>query len=500
MAAAGCIGMQNRGCIATIKHFLANSKEEGRKNGESADMSERSLQELYLYNWKPAIVHANAMAVMGAYNEVNDVQACMYKYSMSDVLRDTWGFKGIGMSDWDALLQIPGGFAECIKWGVDLEMPTGKVYTLNALGGQPDSIINMHVHRILYARATLGHLKEGWNATAYARNTAEHRAAARAGGTAGIVLAKNIGNILPLPTTGKKIFIFDNNFANDCRRGPSGSAEVHVQTCISPKTGITEFMNTLGTGRSTLVTDMNSADYIIVFVGVTGEGEGGDRGSLSVSADNDVATALAVKTAKTIVVFTGGSAAQAGNWSKADAVLIAFYPSQEQGYCLADILFGVVNPSGKLAVTFPQDASQLPNWNLSNLHLIYPSSDTAHGYFRVNKKKQTPLFNFGHGLSYTTFEYSNLQMYPLQISAGDRVHVQVTVKNTGTIAGSEVAELYLSMSKSTPALPVREQDLRGADYSGKGTWQVLTGTYGVRVGTSSQVDMQPTASSSFTVQ
>jgi beta-glucosidase len=171
----------------------------------------------------------------------------------------------------------------------------------------------------------------------------------------------------------------------------------------------------------------------------------------------------------------------------------------------------------------------LPNWTLSNNILNYPASDVAHGYFRVNKNNQTPLFAFGHGLSYTTFAYSNLQVYPATIAAGDRVHVSLTVSNTGAVAGKEVVELYLSMPTGG-ALPVRVQDLRGftkvslapgantqvnftltqeemqvfnpngADYNGSGTWQVLTGTYGVRVGTSSQRDLQPTVSGSFVVQ
>jgi len=176
------------------------------------------------------------------------------------------------------------------------------------------------------------------------------------------------------------------------------------------------------------------------------------------------------------------------------------------------------------------DATQLPNFNLVGADLNYPAADTAHGYFRVNKMKVAPLFNFGHGLSYTTFTYSNLQIFPAQIYPGDRVRVRVTVTNSGAQwTGQEVVELYLSMPATNPALPVRVQDLRGfkkvslapgvnttvefiltpeemqifnpmgADYNGTGTWQVLSGTYGVRVGTSSQVDLQPTLSSSFTV-
>ncbi|HUI92052.1 MAG TPA: glycoside hydrolase family 3 C-terminal domain-containing protein [Chitinivibrionales bacterium] len=551
MAGEDCMGLQSKGVAATIKHYACNNKENNRGT-LSANMSERSLREIYLMNWKPCIVRGNdgCWGIMGAYNQVNHLVAnqgyCnQNKYLMTDVLRNEWGYKFMVMTDWGANMD----FTQAIRYGTDIDMPNPDTYNLGSVSGQPDSLVNMHARRIIYEHEMVGDLVAGYNATAFTSTFkgTTHRAVARQVGTAAIVLAKNDGNILPIPKTGKTIALTGPaSMLSTCRTGPGGSSSVNPAFRVDPKTGITQLLGGTGgyptiPGASTITTDLNAADYILVFVGVTGETEGADRPNLAVQpGDGDAAvqTALAATngTTKTIVVFTGGSAASAGYWSTAPAIVFAFYPGQEQGYCIADVLFGNYNPSGKLPVTFPVDATQLPNFNLvNNIELNYPASDTAHGYFRMDKNKWTPLFHFGHGLSYTTFEYSNLQVFPTTISAGDRVHVRVTVKNTGDVAGKETAELYLSMPAAA-GLPVHVQDLRGfqkvpldptqtlasgasqtvdfilapedmrvfnpngADYNGTGTWQINPGTYGVRVGTSSQVDLQPTMSGSFTVQ
>jgi beta-glucosidase len=548
MAASDAFGLQTKGVASTVKHFACNNKENSRTT-LSANMSERSLQEIYLYNWKPSVVHGSdgCWGIMGAYNQVNHLvplqgYACQNKYLQTDVLRNEWGYKYLTMTDWGANMD----FVQAITYGVDIDMPNPDTYNPGTVAQMADSTINQHVRRILYTHEKIGDLASGYSASMYMSTFKgpDHRTVAKQVGTAGIILGKNTGNVLPLPKSGRKIAL-TGPFASVCRTGPGGSSAVNPAFRIDPKTGISQLLMGTGpyaglkpAGASTIVTDITTADYIIVFVGVTGEQESADRPYLAVQptdGETDVANALKVTTAKTIVVYTGGSAATSGNWSNADAIVFAFYPGQEQGYCIADVLFGNANPSGKLPVTFPSDASQLPNFSLSsNIELNYPSSDTAHGYFRMDKCKYTPLFHFGHGLSYTTFGYSNLKIYPDSIKAGDRVHVRLTVTNAGAVAGKETAELYLSMP-SGAGLPVRVQDLRGfqkvpldptktldplgsatvdftlspedmqvfnpngADYNGSGSWQILPGTYGVRVGTSSQTDLQPTVSGSFTV-
>jgi beta-glucosidase len=531
MAAADVRGIQTRGCMATIKHYAANLIEYAR--GEmSSNMSERSLRELELYNWKQPVVAGNTWGIMGSYNKINHSWASSNKYLMTTILRDEWWYPSIVMTDWGAAFD---NFDNGIKWGLDLDMPIPDTYVPASVAAQPDSILDMHAARFVYAHQRLGDLAPGYNRFAYGSllTGPEHRAVAREAGSAGIVLAKNDKHLLPLPRTGAKIAV-TGPFANHFRSGPGGSSSVTPKDSSTPLQGISELLKNSGAGASTIVADINDADYVVVFVGVTGETEGGDRPSLPVrpeEGENDAQAALAAKPNSTIVVFTGGSAASAGAWSNAPAVLIALYPGQEQGYCIADVLFGNVNPSGKLPSTFPKDSSQLPPFTLSPSNdLNLPSADSAHGYFRVNKLGQEPLFAFGHGLSYTSFSYANLKIFPDKIVPGDRVRIQATVTNTGTVAGKEVAQLYLSMPQNA-GIPVRVQDLRGfakislnpgesklvsfeltdeemqvwdlnggADYSGAGSWKVLPGVYGVRVGTSSQHDLQPTVSGSFTVQ
>ncbi len=549
MAASDAFGMQAKGVAATVKHFACNNKEDNRQT-LSANMSERALRELYLYNWKPSVVKGadGCWGLMGAYNQVNHLLpnqgwACQNKVIETDVLRNEWGYKYLSMTDWTASMD----FIPAFNYGVDIDMPNPDTYDPGNVSLQVDSLINRHARRIIYTHEKIGDLAAGYNPVAYGDQFkgAAHQAVSQQVGTAGIILGKNTGNLLPLPASGKKIAL-TGPFANTCRTGPGGSSAVTPDVCVSPQTAIKNLLMGLGpyagkkpANASTVVTDITTADYIIVFVGPTHEQEGSDRPTLALQAsegETDVAAALAVTTAKTVVVYTGGSAATPGNWSNAGAIVFAFYPGQEQGYCIADVLFGNVNPSGKLPVTFPNAATQLPNFGLiNNVELNYPSSDTAHGYFRMDKNKWTPLFHFGHGLSYTTFGYSPLQIFPDTIKAGDRVHVRLTVTNAGALAGKETAELYLSMPTGA-GLPVRVQDLRGfqkvpldptktldpnggattvdftlspedmqvfnpngADYNGGGSWQILPGTYGVRVGTSSQTDLQPTASGTFTV-
>jgi beta-glucosidase len=539
MMAADALGLQSRGVIATIKHYACNNKEQNRTT-MSAAMSERSMREIYLYNWQPSVMRSQCWGVMSAYNRLSTPSisyAGSNRYIQSTVMREEWAYKFLVMTDWGGNFD---NYSSGLSWGSDIDMPSPDVYTVSNVTSMSDSIVSVHARRIILAHEMLGDMVAGYNRTAYASSllSAAHTKVVRDNGAAGIILAKNTNNLLPIAKTGKTIAI-TGPYATTCRLGPGGSSAVTPPTSarITPTQGINNLLAGVGSGASTITTNLNTADYILVFVGVTGETEGSDRPSLAVTSqsETDVSTALAATNGpnKTVVIFTGGSAASAGVWSTAPAILIAFYPGQEQGNSMADVLFGDVNPSGKLGVTFPQDASQLPNFTLVSSVLTYPRQDTAHGYFRMDKRGTTPLFWFGHGQSYTTFSYSNLQVYPASIKAGDIVRVRVTVTNTGSVAGKEVVQLYLSMPTINPSLPVRVQDLRGfkkvslnpganttvdfqftaeemrvynpngTDYANNGhngIWTVLSGTYGVRVGTSADRTATPSLSGSFIVQ
>jgi beta-glucosidase len=549
ISAADAMGVEQNGVMPTIKHYACNSVELNRTSENSSSPNERTLQEIFLYNWKPAA--RVAWAVMASYNKVNGEQAVSNKYILTDVLRTQWGYRSLVMSDWGAAYTASNAVNYGMDLGTNWQAPFDDGY-VSSMSGASDSLINMHLGRIMYAHEKLGDMAPGYAVTAFAGSveSAAHKAIVRTIGTNSIVLARNTGNILPLPKKGKTIAVLSGTnsnfgaFASVCQPGIAGSGNVYPTVTISYVQGITSLLTGLGTGASTIIQNptpaqLNSADYIVVFVGVSGEVENTDRSSAALgSAEGETVAASALAATngatKTIVVYSGGNSSIAGTWSNAPAIIIAHFPGDQQGASLADVLFGNFNPCGKLSATFAANNAQLPPYE-ANSTLTYPSSDSTHGYFRVNKLGLTPLFAFGHGLSYTTFAYSNLQIFPTSISAGDRVHVRVTVQNLGTnIAetpdtGSEVVQLYLSMPTTNAALPVRVQDLRGfrkvtlgkgvsttidfeltaedmqvfnpnTNYSGKGVWQVLTGTYGVRVGTSSQRDLQPTINGSFTVQ
>jgi beta-glucosidase len=523
MAVSDVRGLQSVNCIATLKHFVANNKEDNRKL-LSAQVGERLLREIYMAGFKKLVLEGKALGVMAAYNMINGSYACSFKYTMTDVLRDEWGFKGFAMTDWGASID---DFRTSALYGVDLIMPGRGSYTAGSFQSVGENIVNMHARRIIYANKMIGALEPGYNSTEFQSYllSDEHRQVVRRIGKAGIILARNNGGILPLPKKGASIAL-TGPYVSICRTGGSGSSVVRPMVLINPQQAVQEKLGSVGAGASTLTTDIGRADYIVVFVGVSGEGEGSDRPTLHLAdGDNDVASALNVNPGKTIVVFTGGSACTEGNWSEAPAIVMAFYPGQEQGYSIADVLFGDQSPSGKLPVTFPRNASQVPDFSLRNNQLHYD----LHGYFKVNEMGEEPLFPFGHGLTYTTFEYGGLAVVPSSIAAGDRIFVQADVTNTGNRTGQEVVQLYLSLPDNR-GVDVRVQDLKGfrklslgpgekktvtfiltppdmayfdnggSDFDGDGTWKILAGAYGVRVGTSSQINQRPTLSGGFTVQ
>jgi beta-glucosidase len=543
LAAAAVRGIQSVGVMATPKHFACNNMETNRA-ALSADIDERSFREIFTPHFRECIVEGGAYALMTAYNMINLVFSTGNKFLVTDLLRNEWGFKGMTMSDYLAFVSDP---ETEIKYGVDQELPTLTNYSVAGISPYGIQYARMHARNIIYANSKVGMLDPSYTRTAYASllNSTDHQNLVRTLGTKALILAKNDGNALPIPKTGKKICLTGPEI-DVCRLGGGDnntweSCLIDAYETVSPLAGITAYLAGVGTGATTIVTDQYSADYIVCAIGVHHEGEGKDRTSPNVEDETSVTSALNVaKTtgAKVVVLFTGGSAALPGAWSTAPAILICFGPGQEQGKSIADVLFGDVNPSGKLPVTFANSEDQLPNFTQTGtalpFHLAYPPATQAHGYFKVDYMAAAPLFAFGHGLSYTTFSYSNLNIYPQSIKKGDKVTVTLNVTNSGTVAGDEIVQLYLSLPKTNSlSVPVRVQELKGfsrvsltagqtkpvtfeltskemqyfkvgaADFDGTGKWDILSGTYGVRVGTSSRITPQPeqpSVSTTFVVQ
>ena len=460
MAAARIRGIQTVGVIADAKHFAANNIEEGR-GLYPVQISERALRELYTYNFMIAAKEGDPWSVMAAYNAVNGVASSGNNHLLTGILKNDWNYQGFVVSDWGASYGNTVGAA----WGgLDIEMPGPAAFSVDNLsaavanGSVPQSLVDDKVRRVLLAMFKAGMMVSGYNPVAYTadRNSPAAQALALQAARESLVLAKNNGNLLPLnKATTQKIAII-GPYATDCRNDGGGSGSLTGPYCISITQGVT---NKIAGSATTLVTDWTTADTVFVVVGINDLGEGFDRTNVDLPVVNGVdqnalvAQVMAAKPNRTVVVYTGGSAAIAGSWSTAPAIIMALYPGQEQGNALAEVIFGDYNPGGRLSISFPNTADQLPPWGPS--FNIYESAGEGRGYYYYDKHNLTPLFAFGHGLSYTSFAYSNLRI----TQSGGTETVLVDVRNSGTRAGDEVVQLYVS--DPVASVDRRVKDLRG---------------------------------------
>jgi beta-glucosidase len=490
MGASRIRGIQSVGLIADAKHFDANNIETGR-GGYPVKVSERTLREVYLPAFRMAVQEGGAWSLMAAYNQVNGSACAANMHLLHDILKGEWQFPGFVVSDWGAAYGNTVGDALA---GLDSEMPGAGAFSVNALQNAISSgkitreIVKDKTRRLLRAIYCAGALDPGWTATAYSgiNNTDEQKAIVSKAGHANIVLAKNDGNVLPIDRTKiQSIAILGPKAATGPRFGAIGSGMTTGPT-IGPLEAITK---KLGASVKVITDDTwQSADTVVVFVGINDSGEGFDRKNLDLpkynaagdleknnfgATDPDpngpydqdqnalVAQALAAKPDKTVVVYTGGSFSVAGTWATAPGVLIALYPGGDQGNAIADVLFGDTNPGGHLSITFPMKAEDVPLWGTDDVALYsqYEPPDEARGWPYYDKKNLPVLFPFGHGLSYTTFRYSNLQIAPQTMAQNGNITVSVDVHNTGARAGDEVVQLYVADPEAS--VPRRVKDLRG---------------------------------------
>jgi beta-glucosidase len=476
-------GLQSEHVIATPKHYGPYVKEDNRIS-LTVVVSERALREVYSVPFEFALTEGGARAIMTAYNAVHvpgfttdaaygGERSATNRHTIQDIVRNDWGFDGIVMTDWRGAVVSDDNYAYNTE--MDMSMPQGDAFlqisaNVNAGAWSVDPL-NRKAKRIMYDRlwAWGGKLLTSDDQiNTYPKSvilSPDHKQTSLDAAHESIVLAKNdpvSGTpVLPLSKTATMKIAVVGPFGNLGRLGGGGSSAVTPDTLISPLQGIQSLCN--GHPNITVNQDYTTADVAVVCVGVDKESEDADRPSFALPAiagvdQNALVATVMAKVPKTIVVYTGGSASYAGSWSGAPAVVIAFYPGRSQGKAIADILFGDVNPSGHLNVCFPGTATDLPAYDGAVITLA--SADTAHGYFYYEKTKKAPLFWFGHGLSYTTFSYTAMNIAgPTTITAGDRIDVNVNVQNTGALAGDEVVQLYVKPNNSTVARRVK--DLRG---------------------------------------
>ncbi len=462
--------------LASVKHFAANSIEDTRFEVDVA-IDERSLREIYLPHFRRAVVDAHVGSVMSAYNSVNGSFCSENAVLLRDILKREWAFDGFVESDWVFGVQSTAAAARA---GLDIEMPAGSFFGLSLAdavrnGDVDEAVIDEAVTRILRKKIELGKkldppLDPG------AVESDEHVALAREVATRAMVLLKNEPDVetgvppLPLPAAAGSIVVV-GGLATVANLGDTGSSNVTPTQAVTPLQGI----ETRAGARSVVhisgptlsaadLTTLAAADVTIVIVGLTteeeGEGaisEGGDRETLGLPPEQDALIAsVAAAAPKTIVVLEGGSAIVVRPWvDDVDALLMAWYPGMQGGNAIADVLFGDAAPGGRLPISFPRSAADLPAFDHTSPAVTY---GFLHGYRYLDTNATEPEFPFGFGLSYTTFSYGGLEVDVTPASDGE-IHVSLNVTNDGDREGDEVVQLYVRVDDSSYQRAPR--DLRG---------------------------------------
>jgi beta-glucosidase len=458
--------------LASPKHYAANSIEDTRFDVD-VTIDERTLREIYLPQFRAAVAEGGAAAVMTAYNSVNGQFCGENGQLVREILKTEWGFNGFVMSDWVFGTHSTLGSA---RSGLDLEMPVARFYgddllTAVADGRVAESLIDEAVGRMVRKKLEYG-LDQPGQPDRNVLGSEEHLALAREMAARGAVLLKNEYQALPLDADALDRIVVVGVLADTPNTGDKGSSNTRPTFVATPLQGIEALVGDRVSvdyiGRDKLdpgdLERIASADAVIVVTGLTYEDEGegligaGDRTDLGLPAERvQLIRDVAAVSSRAIVVLEGGGAITMGDWlPDIDALLMAWYPGQMGGYAIADLLFGRVNPSGKLPITFPRSLDQLPFFDNQSLVVNY---DYFHGYRYIDRNGSTPEFPFGFGLSYTTFAIDRFRASQSQARAADVVRFSVDVTNTGTSAGAEVVQLYVTCPGS--AVERAELELKG---------------------------------------
>lgn len=488
--------------IATGKHFAGHGQPENGTNIGPVNLSERLLRETHFRPFEAAVKEANLFSIMPAYHEIDGVPVHANKFMLDTVLRKEWGFQGTVVSDYYAVGELqkrhhvaadPADAAiQALEAGVDVELPDVETYkTLFdsvKSGKVSESLINQAVSRILRQKFQLGLFENPYvdaEKAAQMMDTAEDRALAAETARKSIVLLKNQNNILPLDKSKLKSVAVIGPNANRAHLGgytdPRPPRTVSILDGVKNKLGNAVEVNyaegvkitkeggnwfsdsvTLNDAASDqklideAVNTAKNSDAVILVIGgnedtnkeAWAENHLGDRDSLDlVGRQNDLVKAV-LATGKPTVVFMINSGPLAINYvaENVPAILEGFYLGEETGTAAADVLFGDYNPGGKLAVSFPRSVGQLP--------IYYNYKPTARRGYLLSTT--APLFPFGYGLSYTTFEYSNLKITKQKIKTDEETTVTVDIKNTGKVRGDEIAQMYIRDEVSSVTRPIKE--------------------------------------------
>jgi beta-glucosidase len=519
VAVAEIGGIQSQGVMAQVKHLAAYNQETFRDTLlDNAVVDQRTLHEIYLPAFAAAVRDAGVASVMCSYNYLNGQPACGSPYLLSQVLKGELGFGGFVTSDWFATMSSAGA----VNAGLDMQMPDD-CYLGAALGPEvrhgvvAEARLNDMVRRILSQMFRLGLFDHPPMGDPKATVTsAAHAGVARTVAEDGTVLLKNEGGVLPLdPSRVKSIAVIGGDAADKARTGGGGSAAVIPPTIVTPYEAIAKraagarVLYNSGTNTASAAAVARSADVAIVFASLP-ESEGSDLLTINLpSADNRLISSVAGANPHTIVVLNTGSAVAMPWIDSVASVLEAWYPGQQDGDAIAALLFGDVDPSGKLPVTFPHNLSQVPASGVDR----WPGVASARysegldvGYRWYDAKAIAPLFPFGFGLTYTSFTFDHLTVTPSP-TGGAPFTVSVDVTNAGHRQGSDVVQAYvgdppgageparqlkaftkLSLAPGTTRRVSLPLDVRALSHwdTNRQQWVADPGTYTVWIGDSSR--------------
>jgi beta-glucosidase len=500
-------GVQSQGVIATVKHYALNDQEFNRHNA-SADVDERTMREIYLPSFEAAVTKAHVDAVMNSYNLVNGAHSTQNEFLNLKVLKGEWGFQGVLMSDWDATYD---GVA-AVNNGLDLEMPSPKFMNAKNLapavgsGQVKESTIDEHLVRLFRTELRYGFTTRPQFEPADSTYSVADRAVALQGALESITLLKNEGKLLPLDRTKIHSVAVIGPDAYPAVTGGGGSSETHAFEPVSILTGVANFLGpNVRVFYSAGMPDspdekkaIAEADVVVVCAGFDAktEREGADRTFTLPPGQDALIEEVAATNPRTIVTLTAGGVVDTSRWlAQVPVLLDTWYPGQEGGTAVAQILFGQHNPEGKLPVSFDRSWDDNPSskWYYGDpkdntvLHTIgedgKPKDYTIEhikygdklmvGYRYWTTTGKHPLFPFGYGLSYTTFSFSNLQA-PATAASGSDVPVSFDVTNTGSVDGAEVAQLYVSDPSAHVDRPERELKGFTKVYLAAGATQLVT--------------------------
>lgn len=474
-------GVQSQGVGTSLKHYAANNQEADRMR-VSAEVDERTLREIYLPAFERVVTEAQPWTVMCAYNKLNGVYAAQHHWLLTEVLRDEWGFEGLVVSDWGAVRDRVAS----VVAGLDLQMPAdggrSDALVVNAVreGRLDEADVDACVRRVLHmVLRSLPALDAGGEVDFEA-----HHALARKAAAAGTVLLANDevdgAPLLPLPTDARLAVV--GELARTARYQGAGSSKVNptrlddALTALRTEPGVeVPFAagytidgedNGSGTDAAALLTEAvevaQGAETVLVFLGLPAsyESEGYDRDHMDVPAEQvAVLEAVAAVNERIVVVLSNGSSVAVTPWRHlAPAIVEGWLGGQAGGSGVVDILLGAVNPCGRVAETIPHRLEDNPSFGNfpGELGTVRYGEGILVGYRWYDLAKVDVAFPFGHGLSYTTFEYDDVTAIVEGVGTGTKVRVSATITNTGRRAGTEIVQVYVGDTEAQVQRPVRE--------------------------------------------